>query len=641
MKPCDNMLEQETEIVKNNWVVRWLIIVLAVFFVLAISWGGFMFVLMESYAGKIFPNIRIANFNVGGFTYEQAKELLQEKVDYLDNQGMQFVFENHQVSVLPTSISPTDPDMVKVILTINTRDALNQAWQFGRQRDLLTNFRQQLEIIFNGRSIGVDYQLNEEELREILKENFQQFEIKASPASLSFDGDKVAVNKEKQGREFDYDLVVANLDKGLSELSFELVEMILRDVDSEIKQEKAAFLINRAQNLIDRAPLRLTYSGTDIVKKWEYQAKSKEWEIDRQDIEEWLGFSINQHGLVELVFERDKMNEFLENVNNDIFVESTEARFEVATSSQGALKVGEFQASSPGQELDRERTVERLNELIVEEGQSEVRIALVKTEAKITTDNVNDLGVKELIGQGESGYIGSPVNRRHNIKNGADSINGLLIKPDEEFSLITALGEINAESGYIPELVIKGNKTIPEYGGGLCQIGTTLFRAVINSGLPITERRNHSYRVSYYEPAGTDATIYNPKPDLRFINDTGNYLLLQTHVFEDSSNLVFEFWGTADGRLTSTTEPVIYNIVKPGPTKYIETEDLAPGDKKCTERAHNGADAYFKRFIRWPEFLSRESIEETWESHYVPWREVCLIGVEKKATSTEESVISN
>ena len=72
---------------------------------------------------------------------------------------------------------------------------------------------------------------------------------------------------------------------------------------------------------------------------------------------------------------------------------------------------------------------------------------------------------------------------------------------------------------------------MPEYGGGLCQIGTTVFRAAVNSGLPITERRPHAYRVVYYEPAGFDATIYDPRPDLRFINDTENYILIQTKKF--------------------------------------------------------------------------------------------------------------
>jgi hypothetical protein len=78
---------------------------------------------------------------------------------------------------------------------------------------------------------------------------------------------------------------------------------------------------------------------------------------------------------------------------------------------------------------------------------------------------------------GTSNFKGSPVNRRHNIAVGAASVNGTLIAPGEEFSLLKTLGDIDAAAGYKPELVIKGGKTLPEFGGGLCQIGTTAFRA--------------------------------------------------------------------------------------------------------------------------------------------------------------------
>jgi hypothetical protein len=162
----------------------------------------------------------------------------------------------------------------------------------------------------------------------------------------------------------------------------------------------------------------------------------------------------------------------------------------------------------------------------------------------------------------------------------------------------------------------------------------------LESGLKITERRNHSYRVSYYEPAGTDATIYSPKPDFRFLNDTPAHVMIQYRI--EGSDLYFDFWGTDDGRQASTTYPVIYNIKSPPPTKYVETEDLEPGKVKCTESAHNGADAYFDYTVTYPEGseAETESRERRFYSRYIPWQEVCLIGKEEEvATSTEEVII--
>ena len=153
--------------------------------------------------------------------------------------------------------------------------------------------------------------------------------------------------------------------------------------------------------------------------------------------------------------------------------------------------------------------------------------------------------------------------------------------------------------------------------------------------MPITQRRNHSYRVGYYEPAGTDATIYNPWPDYRFINDTENHVLIQSRI--EGDDIYFDFWGTKDGREIDISDPVISNITKPQPTKIIETLDIPVGERKCTEHAHNGADAYFDYTVTY----NNGSIKEKrFSSHYVPWREVCLLGVKKLSTasSTEEII---
>ncbi len=286
--------------------------------------------------------------------------------------------------------------------------------------------------------------------------------------------------------------------------------------------------------------------------------------------------------------------------------------------------------------INQEQTYNKLVESFFDFNSTEIELIVEEVFPEVTTENINDMGIKELIGVGESNFSGSPANRRHNIRVGSNKLHGLLIKPDEEFSLTKTLGHINAAAGYLPELVIKGNRTIPEYGGGLCQVGTTMFRVAINTGLPVTERKPHSYRVSYYEPAGFDATIYDPSPDVKFINDTGHYILIQT--FINGNILRYEFWGTDDGREVEVTQPKIFNITYPGPTKIIESPDLAPGQKQCTERAHNGADAVFYRTIK---YASGDVEEETWSSTYRAWQAVCLVGPEAEGEGEGEGEEDN
>ena len=196
--------------------------------------------------------------------------------------------------------------------------------------------------------------------------------------------------------------------------------------------------------------------------------------------------------------------------------------------------------------------------------------------------------------------------------------------------MLKNLGQIDGRHGWFSELVIKGNKTLPEYGGGLCQIGTTMFRTAVNTGLPITERRSHSYRVSYYEPAGTDATIYDPSPDLKFLNDTEHYIYINAYI--KGTHVYFEFWGTNDDRQVEVGKPHIYHITYPPATKLIETTTLAPGKKKCTESAHAGADADFSTTVKYASGTERS---ETFHSHYRAWQAVCLIGVEELSEDKE------
>ncbi|MEA3463478.1 MAG: VanW family protein, partial [Patescibacteria group bacterium] len=361
------------------------------------------------------------------------------------------------------------------------------------------------------------------------------------------------------------------------------------------------------------------------------------WTIDDLDLVEANEAFASQSIAVarDLNLNKEIVKQFLQDeIASTTDMAPIKAKFEIKNN-----KVVEFQASKDGFKLNIKASFAKMEfELL---GNRQDAIELVKTELKsaVLTSDINGFGINEIIGIGESNFSGSPQNRRHNIKIGADTLDGILIKPSEEFSLNGALGKINAETKYLPELVIKGNETILEYGGGLCQIGTTMFRAALSAGLPITQRRNHAYRVVYYEPAGTDAAIYDPWPDVRFINDTDNHILIQSRIKGD--NLYFDFWGTNDGRVIEKTEPTIYNIVKPGPTKYIETLDLEPGEEKCTEHAHNGADAYFDYKVI---YAGGETKEKRFSSHYVPWQAVCLIGVEelsnnqKIATSTKKII---
>ncbi len=268
---------------------------------------------------------------------------------------------------------------------------------------------------------------------------------------------------------------------------------------------------------------------------------TKNWR-DRYKVRKTVLFSVKQ----------DRMRIFLEDMAGEIDKDPVDAKFKAESG-----KVTAFSLSENGLRIDIERSAAAISSAILKNKTSSlnVNLAYEVLEPEINSKDANKLGITSLIGEGRSNFKGSTKSRIHNIKVASARFNGALIKPKEEFSFIDTLGEVAGKHGYLQELVIKHNKTEPAFGGGICQVSTTVFRAAIFSGLKITFRRPHAYPVHYYSPHGLDATVYIPRPDLRFINNTPNHILIQTKI--EGLELIFQFYGIDDGRKIETIGPKV------------------------------------------------------------------------------------
>lgn len=196
--------------------------------------------------------------------------------------------------------------------------------------------------------------------------------------------------------------------------------------------------------------------------------------------------------------------------------------------------------------------------------------------AKVTSANAHSLGITDRIGTGTSNFRGSTNARIHNITVSANRFDGILIAPNEEFSFVKILGPVDAAHGYTEELVIRDNETKPEFGGGICQVSTTMFRSAINTGMKITQRRNHSYPVQYYSPIGFDAAIYVPAPDFRFVNNTPGYILINLAIV--GSDITFTYYGTHDGRTVTMDGPHVIDRQPDGAMKTTFTQKVTAKD---------------------------------------------------------------
>lgn len=173
--------------------------------------------------------------------------------------------------------------------------------------------------------------------------------------------------------------------------------------------------------------------------------------------------------------------------------------------------------------------------------------------------------VKDLLGEGTTEYGNGTSGRKQNVAVGAEKINGTLVQPGEEFSVEAVVVPFDAENGYALAASYEMGKVVDSYGGGICQVSTTLYVAVLKAELEVTERYSHSMIVHYVDPS-MDAAIAEGLKDLKFINNTDAPIYIEASA--DGSTLHFAIYGheTRDPNRTVRYE-----------SETTSTEDPTPG----------------------------------------------------------------
>lgn len=305
------------------------------------------------------------------------------------------------------------------------------------------------------------------------------------------------------------------------------------------------------------------------------------------------------------------------------------------------LVVSEFVPPTDGRSLDIEQTTSNIVQYLhsvdaptttstegAELTTSPV-VQLAIATAKPTTDlrNTNNLGIQELIGFGDSHYDGSIPSRVHNVTVATNKVTNVIVKPGEEFSFNQTIGEVSKATGYQAAYIIRNGMTELGDGGGVCQVSTTLFRAVLDAGLQVTKRLPHSYRVSYYEldrKPGVDATVYAGDVDLRFVNDTPNHILIHGEAYPTQRYMTYSIYGTSDGRTTQIVDHETWGYSPPPAPVYIEDPSLSPGSRKQIDWASAGINARFSNVIS--DAQGNVVRTDTYTSRYRPWSAKYLVG---------------
>lgn len=551
------------------------------------------------FADKYYPGIYLGDTNLTFLTKDQALRVLGAKFNERAKNKLQFSSQSEEFTI----------DLATASATVNFDPALEEAFKIGHEGTFLQKVHDQLKALLLKITVSAEVDLSlDEQLNSITK----KVNIEAINALLSFNENTATTSAQIQvvpsyaGTKLDEDklkdiiknyLLFGTLPGGLP----------IKQVEANVTTVEAQ-TAKGALEKTDQEPIKLSFN-------------EQSWTLDTKTILPLIDLENAESNLLH----QDKLTAYLKKeVAARIDQEVKEGQFNFDPITK---RVGTFVPSQSGQKLDIDKTISLVNLSLSGARPKNITLPVSVVEPKIKTEAVNNLGIKELLGRGISNFAGSIPNRIYNIGLTATKINGVLIPPGEVFSFNSSVGDISAATGFKQAYVIKEGRTVLDDGGGVCQDSTTLFRAVLNAGLPVLKRTAHAYRVGYYEqgyPPGLDATVFYPSVDFQFKNDTAAHILLQAYI--SGHSLYIDLYGTPDGRISTLSKPVIASQTPPPPELRQDDPTLPKGTVKQVDFAAWGAQVSFTRKVtRNGEVLT----SETWRSNYRPWQAIYLVGTKE------------
>jgi vancomycin resistance protein YoaR len=219
-----------------------------------------------------------------------------------------------------------------------------------------------------------------------------------------------------------------------------------------------------------------------------------------------------------------------------------------------------------GRVLDVEATSKALLSAALSTTNRSAELVVGQGEAEFTTADAEALGIKKELARYTTAWSGD-ANRIENLKNAAQLIDGTRVSPGGTFSFNETVGERTLERGFRTAPVIIGGEYELGIGGGVSQVATNVFNAAWEAGLPITDRTAHALYIDRYE-AGRDATVNYPDIDLKFENDTENWIVIRAQATDEGISV--GVLGVPDGRRVVTEAGPLREVSDPKVKKVMD-----------------------------------------------------------------------
>lgn len=250
-----------------------------------------------------------------------------------------------------------------------------------------------------------------------------------------------------------------------------------------------------------------------------------------------------------------------------------------------------------GYVLDVEKSIDAVNDFLTAEWNRSDCSIVLSFEVQEPQGSAEELSaVKDLLASFSTSYSTSGSSRSANVENGCKLINGTTLYPGEEFSTYEAVAPFSTANGYYMAGSYMNGKVVDSLGGGICQVSTTLYNAVLRAELEVTERHNHSMIVSYVDPSADAAIAESAGKDFKFKNNLDYPIYIEGYT--QGKNLTFNIYGKetrADGRKVRYESEVL-EVIQPQ-SDQIYADAGQPIGYIVTSSAHIGYKARLWKIV--------------------------------------------
>jgi vancomycin resistance protein YoaR len=565
------------------------------------------------FAGRIFRGVSVAGIDLTGLSPNEAALKLSQTLSYPITGKLLFRHGDQVWVTAPANLGMVfDPSASAIA-----------AYGLGRSGGLFGALAGQLRASGQGADVAPVVIFDERVAYTFLQSMATQVDQPVVEASLRLDGTNVSASPGQIGRLLNIDATLIFLGAQLQTFRDGEVQLVIRETAPALQDLSAQADVAR----------QMLSQPLTVVLPNQRRGDAGPWIYDVPVLANMLAVNrIDNGGQTEISvgLEPAALSRALGDLKPLVDQSPANARF-IFNDISGQLEL--LQPARIGRTLEIEPSLPAINAALA---RGEHTVALVVTEQQpVVTDIATgaELGVIQLIWEESTYFHGSSPERIQNIKTAAERFRGVLVPPGATFSMGETMGDVSLDNGYAEALIIYGGRTIKGVGGGVCQVSTTLFRAVFRAGFPVAQRVPHAYRVGYYEQtsggaidqklAGLDATVYFPLVDFQFVNDTPYWLLMEAYVYEGERRIEWKLYSTPDGRTVDWTTTGPQNVVPAPKPLFEENPELKEGQIKQVEWAADGADVTVTRTVlRNGQFY----FSDTFETRYEEWQAVCQYG---------------